>query len=151
MLSCSLDLKRTVIMKNHSTQQGSNRACTRVLYASRQQRLSGRVLIQALLLGTESFDPRRYRLIHLNTQIARPSEWPLQLSYHELRQKYRVLTQSPIDCSFQGLLAVQSEYKIEIRQDPIQHVSAQRFRANVGLIVASFHLPDSQLAIRQSW
>ena len=129
---------------------GKQSLFTRVLYASHNRVCHGRFQIQALLPGTASFDPGRYHLTHLSTQDCETIEMA-SLIVVPAQTHNCASSLSTIDCSFQGLLAHSSlGYKIEIRQDPIQHVSSQRFRADIGLIVVSFHLSGSYLAICHS-
>ena len=97
-------------------------------------------------------DPiRRGTISHHNTQDCKTIRIAQLTVVARAQTLNCALSPSTIDCSFQSLFAHSSlENKIEIRQDPIQHVSARKFRADVGLIVASSHLLDSQLAIRHS-
>ena len=128
--------ERAVIIKCHSTQQRSDRA----VLAS----WTHHTQVQALLLGTESFDPGRYRLTRLNTQDCETIEIASLIVVPRAQAQHCASSPCTVDCSFQGLLAHSSlGYKIEVRQDPIQHVSSQRFRADIGLIVVSFQFSGS--------
>ena len=131
----------------HHTQQESNRA--RLVFCTRHTAES--VQIHPLLLGAESFDPERRRLNAIQHSRLR-NDWTSSTHCRGTRSdtlKVMCIGFSSFNCSLQQLPTHFSlEHKIETLQDPTQHVSAQKLRADVGLDSQS--LSSSKSATRGS-